>query len=192
MAPRTRLAYLAPLAVLALAIGLIVNSPYERQEGSGRRLLATSVDIDAEPDSVYRFLGDPANLDRWSGYVHHCAPLNADSLPEGALGSRRRCFCAPDGAGRRWDETLVEAVPGKKRGMALHDFAGFSAAPDSLVMEQSYATLGNGGCRLTFSLYFPGEPGWRETLQMYFAAYSIKGIFARDLARIKRVTESES
>lgn len=188
----SKLAYMAPLAVLAFAIGLIIYSPYQRHPGFDYRLMLHTVDIAAPPDSVFRYLGNPANAESWSVFVDHITPLNADSIPDGNPGSRRRNFCRKDETGKRWDETITEVIPGKKRRLAMHDFVGFSASSDSLATEQLYEPLPDGGCRLTFTLFLTGRPKWGESLQMFFAAYSIKNIFSRDLANIKRIIEKGS
>lgn len=196
--PRTRLAYFAPMAVLALAVGLIINSPYKRHPGRDQRMLSQSLEIAAAADSVYRYLGDTANAKRWSIFADEIKPLNADSVAPWAPGSRLRSFVRSGGKERRWDETVLEAVPGRKRVRVLYGFAGFSAAPDSLTLEQVFTPLADadgrevGACRLDFNLYFTHEPRWRQTLQMFFAAYSLKGIFSRDLANIKRSLETDS
>jgi hypothetical protein len=203
--PRTGLAYFAPMAVLALAVGLIVKSPYQRHPGTGHRMLSQGVDIAAAADSVFLFLGDTADAGRWSVYIDAIKPLNADSVTPWAPGSRFRCFVrkgrnagkeGTDGKERSWDEIVREAVPGRRRSLVLYGFAGFSAAPDSLTLEQVFTPLKDadgrevGASRLDFNLYFTREPGWKETLQMFFAAYSIQGIFSRDLAAVKRVLET--
>jgi hypothetical protein len=161
-------------------------------------MLSRSVDIAAAADSVFLFLGDTANARRWSVYVDEVRPLNADSVPPFAAGSRFRRHVRKEGKERRWDETVLEAVPGRKRSLVLYGFEGFSAAPDSLTLEQVLTPLEDadgrevGACRLTFNLYFTRGPGWKETLQMFFAAYAIKGIFSRDLENVKRILETDS
>jgi hypothetical protein len=161
-------------------------------------MLSQSLDMAAAADSAYRFLGDTANAGRWSVFVDEILPLNADSVAPWAPGSRLRCFVRSGGKERRWDETVLETVPGRKRVLVLHGFAGFSAAPDSLTLEQVFTPLEDAdgrevrAVRMTFNLYFTRPPGWRETFQMFFAAYSIKGIFSRDLANVKRIMETGS
>jgi uncharacterized protein YndB with AHSA1/START domain len=151
------------------------------------------VDIAVPPDSVFRFLGVSDNARKWSVFVDHITPLNADSVPDGTPGSRRRCFCKPDETGRRWDETITEVVPGKKRQLTIYNLVNFTAASQSLATEQLYRPLEGGGCRLTFTVFFKdAEPSWKETLEMYLAAYTIKSIFARNMDNIKRITETGS
>ena len=187
----SRLAVIAPLAVAAIAIALIVFSPYERHPELGYRAMACTVDIDAAPDSLFRYLGNSANAAHWSVFPHHISLLNADSVPDGAPGSRRRSFCKKDETGKRWDETIIEAVPGKKRKLTLYDFVGFAASTNSLTTEQLYAPLDGGSrCRLTFTVFFNVPPSWRESVQLHFAAYQIKGIFLRNMANIKRLVET--
>lgn len=189
------------MAVLALAVGLIVKSPYQRHPGTDRRMLSQSVDIAVAADSVFRFLGDSADSQRWSLYLREIRPLNADSVAPWSPGSRYRCFVRNAGEDRQrrsWDETVQKVIPGRMRLLVMHGFEGFSAAPDSLTLAQVFSPLQDadgrevGASRLTFNLYFTREPGWRGTLQMFFAAYSIKGIFSRDLANVKRILESDS
>lgn len=186
------------MAVLLLAAGLIVKSPYQRRPGARQRMLSQSADIAAAADSVFLFLGDTANVKRRPGFVDHVQPLNADSVALWAAGSRMRCFVRKNGKERRWDQTVMEAIPGRRRDLVLYGFEGFSAAPDSLTLEQIFTPLVDadgrevGASRLTFNLLFTSEPGWKETLQMFFAAYSIKGIFSRDLENVKRILETDS
>ena len=184
--------------MLALAAGLIVKSPYQRQPGAAFRMLSHGVDIAAAADSVFLFLGDTAQAGRWSVFVDEFRPLNADSVAPWGAGSRFRCFVRKEGKERSWDETVLEAIPGRKRSLVLYGFAGFSAAPDSLSLEQVITPLLDaegrevGASHLAFRLYFTGAPGWKETLQMFFAAYSIRAIFSRDLENVKRLLEKRS
>ncbi|MDB5105532.1 MAG: hypothetical protein JWP91_3221 [Fibrobacteres bacterium] len=187
----SKAALLTAGALAAVAAAMIAFSPYKRQPGFGYRVMLHTVDIAAPADAVFRFLGNSGNAGKWSVFVDHITPLNADSIRDGLPGSRRRCFCKRDETGRRWDETITEVVPGRKRRLALYDFVGFTAASDSLATEQIYESTEGGGCRLTFTVFFTkAEPAWTETLEMYLAAYTIKSIFARNMANIKRLNET--
>lgn len=44
-------------------------------------------------------------------FVDHISPLNADQVPDGHVGSTRRCFCYANEQGRMWDEMLTEVIP---------------------------------------------------------------------------------
>jgi uncharacterized protein YndB with AHSA1/START domain len=189
----SRVSVLIAGGLAGLAAFLIYNSPFKIQPGFDQKVMLHTVDIAASPDSVFRYLGNSDNAKRWSVFVHHITPLNADSVPDGAPGSRRRCFCKPDESGKRWDETITEVIPGKKRRLTLYNMVGFAAASNSMATEQIYEPLEGGKCRLTFTVFFTEEkPSWKETMEMYFAAYSIKSIFARNMDNIKRLVETGS
>jgi Polyketide cyclase / dehydrase and lipid transport len=188
MQPRRTGPLLTILLMWALFAAAFVYSPYKRQAGFAYPLVAHAMEIAAGADSVFAYLGDSRHAGQWSGFVDHITPLNADSVADGAPGSRRRCFCKRDETGRRWDETVLEAVPGKLRRFAIHDLVGFSAASDHLATDQMYETLPGGNCRLTFTFYFTvAHPSWQENFEMYLAAYAIRNIFARDMRNLKRI-----
>ena len=185
----------APLVTILLLWGLLaaafVFSPYKRQAGFAYPVLIQSIDIAAGADSAFAYLGDSRHAGQWYKFVDHVSLLNADSVPDGATGSRRRCFCKRDESGRRWDETVLESVPGRLRRFALHDMVGFSAASRHLATDQIYTSLPGGRCRLTFTLYFTSaKPDWKESFTLYFAAYAVKNIFVRNLGEIKRILET--
>ena len=70
------------LILFAISLSIIViASPYGKSEGFDYRLVKHNVHINASPDSVFRFLGNSNNARKWSVFVHHITPLNADSLP---------------------------------------------------------------------------------------------------------------
>ncbi len=189
--PRRRGPVIAILLLWMLLAAVLLLSPYRHSSGFPVKLLACSVEIAAPPDSVFRFLGNSGNARRWSVFVDHIAPLNADSVPDGSPGSRRRCFCKRDETGRRWDESILEVDPGKRRRLSIYNLVGFAAASDHLATDQIYASLPGGKCKLTFTVFFnQAQSTWREDFEMYFAAYPIKNIFARNLANIKRLVES--
>jgi hypothetical protein len=180
--------FLGMLVAVALGVAL---SPYGKHEGFGYPLLEHTVEIEAAPDSVFRYLGNSGNARKWSVFVHHIAPLNADSVPDGAVGARRRCFCKADGNGPRWDETILETVPGRKRRLSCYAFVNFPVSADGIATEQIYAPAGEGRTRLTFTVFFLGaRPSLRDRFLMYLAAYRIKKIFAGNMANIKRLVET--
>src|SRR6187455_1770069 len=91
------------IAFLAIIICIVIlTSPYGRSEGFEYRLVKYTVNINTSSDSVFRFLGNSNNARRWSVFVHHISTLNADSLPDGRPGSRRRCYCKEDETGMTW------------------------------------------------------------------------------------------
>lgn len=182
----------APVAALAWMLLLILSSPCRSLADAPGKVVSYSVEIKASPDSVFRFLGKSANAKRWSVFVDHITPLNADSVPDGSPGSRRRCFCKRDESGKRWDETITEVIPGKKRRLSLYNMHGFLASSNSLATEQIYEPLEGGGCRLTFTILFATPPSRTERMKVWFAKPSIRGIFVKNMANIKRIVETGS
>jgi uncharacterized protein YndB with AHSA1/START domain len=185
--------WIIALAIIAIA-AMIVSNPYRAHPklGYAGKSLAHTVDIDMPPDSVFRYLGNSDNASHWSVFVDHIIPLNADSIPDGSVGSRRRCFCKADGkSGKRWDETISEVVPGKKRQLLLYDFVGFPFSSDHLATEQIYEDLGSGKCRLTFTVFFKdAQPALMESAEMYLSAFYMESIFTRNMANIKWLVET--
>jgi uncharacterized protein YndB with AHSA1/START domain len=188
---------LARTAIAAVAIAgagavlMIVLSPYGKHEGFPYPLMKTTVEIDAAPDSVFRYLGNSDNARRWSVFVNHINTLNGDSVPDGAVGSRRRAFCNADEQGRQWDELISEVEPGKKRQLELSAFKDFPVTAENMATEQLYEPLDGGRCRLTFTVFFKGPgPSLRETFLMYLASYRIEAIFVANMNNVKRLVET--
>ncbi len=178
------------VSVLGLAAAIAL-SPYGKKEGFAYPLMKTSVEINATPDSVFRFLGNSDNARRWSVFVNHIKPLNADSIKDGQPGARRRCFCKGDESGRRWDETITEMVPGKKRQLICYAFVDFPVSAQGLATEQLYQDLGNGKMRLTFTFFFKDrKPSLIESFCMYLSAYRVNDIFVRNMNNVKRLVET--
>lgn len=185
-----RAALMFVLAVAVALTGMIALSPYGNHAGFPFPLMKTTVEISAAPDSVFRYLGNSDNARRWSVFVDHINTLNPDSVPDGQVGSWRRAFCNADETGRRWDERISEVVPGKKRQLELSNYHDFPVTAENMATDQIYEALEGGRCRLTFTVFFKGEPSFRDTFLMYLAAYRIKAIFVANMDNIKRIVET--
>jgi uncharacterized protein YndB with AHSA1/START domain len=177
-------------AAAAAVIGMIALSPYGRHAGFTFPLMKATVEINADPDSVFRYLGNSGNARRWSVFVDHINTLNPDSVPDGQVGSWRRAFCNADETGRRWDELISEVVPGKKRQLELSNYHDFPVTAEHMATDQIYEPLDGGRCRLTFTVFFKGDPSFRDTFLMYLASYRIKAIFDANMNNIKRIVET--
>jgi uncharacterized protein YndB with AHSA1/START domain len=179
------------LVVIAVIALMIAFSPYGSQEGFPYKLVKCTVEINAPVDSVFKFLGNSKNASRWSVYVDHITPLNADSFPDGSVGCRRRCFCNKDETGTQWDELTTERVPDKKRQLTIYNMKDFSMTAENLATEQHYEKTANNKCSLTFTVFFKGEePGLWDSFKTYIAAYKINSIFEKNMANIKRIVET--
>ncbi len=170
---------------------MVLMSPYGHHKGFGYRLVKYTVEINAPVDKVFSFLGNSKNASRWSVFVNHINPINADSLPDGLPGSRRRCFCNANEKGMQWDELITEVAENKKRQLTIYNLKDFQITANNLATEQLYEIIGSNKCRLTFTVFFKGAfPTIMERFKMYIAAYKIKSILKRNMNNIKRITEA--
>jgi hypothetical protein len=179
-------------SVLLLSVmGMIVFSPYGSHEGFSYKLVKVNIEIDAPVDSVFKFLGKSANASKWSVFVDHITPLNADSFPDGSVGCRRRCFCNKDETGVQWDELTTVRIPNEKRQLTIYNMKNFSMTADHLATEQLYEKTADNKCSLTFTVFYKDtKPSLMESFKLYFAAYKIKSIFVRNMTNIKRIVET--
>jgi len=176
---------------IVMVLGLMIwFSPYRKHDGFNYKLIKHSVVINASADSVFHFLGNSANATRWSVFVNHISPLNAQEVSDGKIGSKRRCFCNADEKGQQWDEIITEVIPSKKRQLRTYNYVDFPIYADGLGTEQLYKPLGENKCELSFTVFYLDEPSWTDELKTYFAAYRIKSIFAQNLNNIKRIVET--
>ena len=152
--------------------------------------LAESVIVDVSAEQLYRVLGDSGNARKWSVFVHHISATNADKVPDGAVGSQRRCFVNENETGARWDEELVACEPARLRRITIFDAVGFRLSASGLVTEQRYEPLGADRTRLTFTLGFLGpHVGLVEAANFRLAEPYVRSVFRRNLANIKRLAE---
>src|ERR1041384_7916907 len=97
--------FLGIIILLILVLGgVVIFSPYGTQEGYTYKLISNTIEISAPVDSVFAFLGNSANASRWSVFVNHITPINIDSVADGKVGSRRKCYCNADESGKKWEE----------------------------------------------------------------------------------------
>lgn len=180
------------LLLIVIAAAAIIFSPYGRHDGFDYKLMKHTVDINAPANTVYNYLGNSANAKDWSVFVDHITTLNADSVPDGAIGSRRRCFVNADETGTRWDETIVENIPGVKRQITIYDMVDFPMTAENLATEQLYEPLDSNRTRLTFTVFYRNaEPSLWETFKTHLASYKIISVFKGNMDNIKRIVESQ-
>lgn len=181
------------IAILTLLItAVIIFSPYRSHKGFSYKLIKHSVEINAPVDSVFRFLGNSANAARWSVFVHHIVTLNANEYPDGAVGSRRRCYCYADEKGRQWDELITENIPNQKRQLEIYNLQDFPMTADGLATEQLYEQTAAGKCRLSFTVFFKNhQPSLAEKIKMYIGSYRITSIFKKNMQNIKTIIEGQ-
>lgn len=180
------------LVVIAGILAMIYFSPYGKHEGYQGKLMLHTVSINAPAEKIYNYLGNSDNASEWSTFVDHITPLNEDSVADGSIGSRRRCFVNADETGTRWDETIAENIPNKKRLITIYDMIDFPMVANNLATEQLYEAVDNNKTILTFTvLYKEAQPTAWESFKTYIAAYKIISIFKGNMSNIKRIMETQ-
>lgn len=180
-------------SLVLLVCGIVLFSPFGHHPGFPYKLVRTTVDIDAPPDEVFRYLGNSAHAHDWSVFVDHITPLNANEVKDGTPGARRRCFRTSEEKGIQWDELITEVVPNQKRQLTMYNLHGFPMQAEDLATEQRYEPLDGGKrTRLTFTLFFyHNQPSLIDQAKTYFAAYTVHSIFSQNMHNIKRIVEQE-
>ena len=183
--------FLGVLILCTLAIILMISfSPYGPKENLAYKAVRQTVDINAPVEQVFAYMGNSANATKWSVYVNHISPLNPNEVPDGTVGSKRRCFTLKDETGRRWDETILIVEKNKRRRLNIFNMVDFPMTSDNVLTEQLYEKTSDTTCRLSLTLFLNEEnAGWFDQLKMYYAAYESNDIFARNLANIKKLNE---
>lgn len=180
------------LFVIVATAAMIYFSPYRTHEGFPYKVMKHSIEINAPAEKVYEYLGNSANASDWSVFVDHITPLNTDSVPDGAVGSRRRCFVNPDETGTRWDETITENTPNTKRQITIYNMIDFPMRADNLATEQIYKKINDNSTDLTFTVfYLNAKPSFWDELKTHIASYKIISIFKGNMDNIKKIVESK-
>lgn len=174
-----------------LLTSLIAFSPYGSQRGFPYKAIVEEIEINAPPSAVYAYLGNSSNANKWSVFVDHIVPLNADEVPDGKPGSFRRCFQNKDETGMVWDEEITVADPAKRRQLTIFNLKNFPIRTDGLATEQLYDSFGTNKTRLRFTLFFKDvKPGLMDKLKMSVAAWEVSRIYRRNLQNIKANVEA--
>ena len=174
------------LAVTAAVLTFVVLlSPYSKHDGNAYRSVRQTITINAAPEVVFSYLGNSANAAWWSVYVDHIVTLNCSQVKDGMPGSIRRCFKQANEKGIVWDELITVVEPARKRQLTIFNMVGFPVKAEGLASQQLYERVSGNSTRLTFTLFYLDEPGFRQTLKTYLAAYIVDDIFKKNLENIK-------
>ncbi|TAE70808.1 MAG: SRPBCC family protein [Bacteroidetes bacterium] len=171
---------------------LIIFSPYQNNKDTGYKCIALSIEISQPVEKVFAYLGNSKNASKWSVYVDHITTLNGDKIPDGGIGSTRRCFKEKNEKGIVWDEDIVEVIPNVKRRLSIYNAKGFPIIAEGILTEQLYKPLNDSTTHLTFTVFNKNSnPDFFTTIKTYFASYSISDIFKSNLKNIKKCLENE-
>jgi hypothetical protein len=168
---------------------VIFFSPYGNQKDTQIKCLENTVSINVPACKVYNYLGNSDNASKWSAFVDHITPLNAELFKDGEVGSIRRCFKNKDESGMFWDEETLINEKNKIRQLSVYNMSNINIDGKHIMTEQIYNDK-SGQCELTFKLFFKsGLSGWFDELKMYVVAYRVSSIFDDNLNRIKQNLE---
>jgi hypothetical protein len=192
--PKRAYVPVAFLSICAIGLaGVLAFSPFGTHNGFAYRLLTESTDAGVDCGQLFAYLGNSANASRWSVFVDHITPLNADAVADGAAGSVRRSFKNADESGMRWDEYFTDVVPHQKRRLRIYNVVDAPLrASGTLLTEQLYQPIAPRQCRLSFTLFLEREPSALDELKMRVAAYKVAAIFRRNIANVKRLNEERA
>ncbi len=169
---------------------MVLFSPYRHNAYVSQKRVEQSVEINKPASVVFDYLGNSQHASEWSVYVNHITPMNSDEIPDGQVGSMRRCFVNKNETGTLWDEQIIAVVPNIRRTLSIYNLQGFPITAKHLATDQIYEALNDSVCRLTFTLYFSiDNPSRSDQLKMHFAAYRVRSIFEQNLNNIKRAVE---
>lgn len=110
-----------------------------------------SVIIDAPIEKVWEYASNSNNAKDWSVYFDHISPL--PGIPDGQVGSLRRCFRNADEKGVYWDEEVMVIEPLKYREIRTYNVNGFKEAKLNTFeykVEQHYEKISDTQTKLTF------------------------------------------
>lgn len=187
-----KIATLFALAIAVFLIIAIIFSPFSNHKGWEGRQIIHTVTINAPVEAIFNYLGNSDNARNWSVYVDHITTTNTDKIPDGQVGSERRCFVEKDETGIIWDERITEVVPNIKRQLIIYNLQGFPMVANNLATEQLYKKINKKQTELSFTLFYKdGHPTYWETFKTYLAAHKIKSIFRQNMDNIRSIIEDE-
>ncbi len=114
-----------------------------------------SVVINAPIEKVWEYASDSTKAKDWSIYFDHISPMPqlSNGIPDGQVGSVRRCFRRADETGMYWDEDVVEVRPPFYRQIKTYNTHGHHEAKLNEIeykVEQLYEKIDDQHTRLTF------------------------------------------
>lgn len=175
----------------AICTAVISFSPYGCQKGFAYPLILQTIVIDAEPETVFQYLGDSRHASDWSVFVDHISPINSATVQDGEIGSERRCFGSPDETGIIWDERITQVETALYRQLEIYNLKGLQLKADHLLTDQIYRRTNGLQTSLSLTLHYGDhDPSLWVQLKTYVAAYTISFIFADNLINIKKEVEA--
>ena len=177
----------AVVAFVVSIICLIAFSPFKKN--GSEYALEVGIEINCPPSKAFEYLGNSEHASQWSAFVDHISPLNEDVIPDGSLGSIRRCFRKSNEDGMIWDEEIITYHSDSLRTLSIYNLQGFFISTTHLYTKQKYTPTSK-GTHLIFGLYKKlDETKWLDVLKLKITGHYIKYIFNKNLRGIKSKIE---
>lgn len=191
-----------PLLLLSPIVVLAAPPPHDREELvrlaeslDHVRTIEASIEVDATVDQLWDYASQSSGAKDWSIYFSHITAINTDEVPDGALGSIRRCYRKADETGPAWDELTIESVRAERRRIWVYNLQNFlparKTAKAQYFVTQLYRALPNNRSELTFkTIAVPGTIDGMDLLNRLGRGTTLR-IFRDNLANIKEALESQ-
>ena len=154
--------------------------------------IKTTIEINAPAEKVFLYLGNSNHAQEWSIFVHHITPLNSDTIPDGQIGSKRRCFKKANENGLQWDETITEIIYGQKRELVCYNYRRFFLTVPNLATEQIYVNTDSTSSLLSFTCFMKNyQPRAWQAFKFELARPIVRYVFRRNLRNIKKIIENQ-
>jgi hypothetical protein len=155
--------------------------------------LSKSIIIKAPLKTVWDYASDSTKARDWSVYFDHISPL--PGVPDGMVGSVRRCFRNANEKGPYWDEVTIETLPEASRQIVTYNLSNFMfnfiVDGQYAFVRQLYRALDETTTELTFQTGHPSDANFRTKLGFKLAESETAEIFEKNLQNIKAAIEKK-
>lgn len=164
----------------------------ESQKVDWEEAISESVEIDAPVSATWKYASNSLEAVNWSIYFDHITPLPGP-IPDGQIGSLRRCYRNKDESGYAWDEVIINTEPEKLRQIVTYNFINFPFrwvhSGEYVFVRQLYESLGPERSKLTFQTTTRPDGGWLFSLLFKISRGETTDIFKKNLENIKAAIE---
>lgn len=147
--------------------------------------------INAPIEEVWKYASNSHNAHDWSVFFDHISPL--PGIPDGQVGSLRRCFRHANELGPFWDEVVVTIQPQRMRIITTYNLNHFPLNDlnrgQYVFVRQLYEPIDKHTTRMTFqTMTRPGSPLLNKMI-FRINKKSTSKIFKENLLNIKAIIE---
>jgi hypothetical protein len=186
-----------PLVLLltALPSGALASADLRALAGAAanadwEHAISAEIVIQAPVADVWNYLSANGNAADWSVYFDHISTL--PGVPEGQLGSDRRCYRNHDEKGLSWDEVTIGLIPRALRILSIHGFRGLRFRAElnpPIFVKQIYQKLGPDSTRVTFQTAAGAGMTEEEEIEFLFVRGTTRETFEENLENIRAAIE---